>query len=163
MAMKRIQLAALALVTVMGATSAHAQPQLQRFGFKPAKAPVIEVIQNGRDNGAAIAQHGRDSAARIIQEGLANTGMINQSGNNNDATIRQLGRGNDASVMQTGDNNTACVVQIGKNLSTDVTQTGNQSQGVIQTKKGSYNIPGQLCSLDPSSRGYWQRLGFKGY
>lgn len=161
--MKRVQFAALALIMAIGSASATAQPQLARFGFKPRKAPAVEIVQSGRDNGAAIAQKGRDSAARIIQEGLANTGIINQTGNNNDATIRQLGRGNDVSVTQTGDNNNACVVQIGKNLSTDVTQTGNQNQGVIQTKKGSYNIPGQLCSLDPSSRGYWQRLGFKGY
>ncbi len=162
--MKRAKLAALAFVMTIGAASAHAQaPQLQRFGFKPPKLPAVEVIQKGRDNGAAIGQKGKADVARIIQQGIENTGMINQTGNNNEAAIRQLGRNNDASITQTGDNNAACVVQIGKNLSNDVVQTGGQSQGVIQTKKGSYTIPAQLCSLDPGTRGYWQRLGFKGY
>jgi len=161
--MKRIQLAVLALVTAMGAASADAQGRSDRYGYHAPKLPKIEIFQKGRDNGAAVSQNGEADVARIIQEGLANTGMINQTGNNNDATIRQLGRGNDASISQTGDNNSACVVQIGKNLSNDVVQTGNQSQGVIQTKKGTYTIPGQLCSLDPGSKGYWQRLGFKGY
>jgi hypothetical protein len=163
MTMKRIQLAVLAGIIAIGAGSAHAQGRTDRYGSHAFKLPKIEIIQKGRDNGAAVSQNGRADVARIIQQGLANTGMINQTGNNNDATIRQLGRGNDASITQTGDNNAACVVQIGKNLSTDVSQTGNQSQGVIQTKKGSYNIPGELCSLDPGSKGYWQRLGFKGY
>lgn len=161
--MKRIQLAVLAGIIAIGAGSAHAQGRTDRYGFHPPTFPKVEIIQKGRDNGAAVSQNGRADVARIIQQGIANTGMINQTGNSNDATIRQLGRGNDASITQTGDNNAACVVQIGKGLSTDVTQTGNQSQGVIQTKKGSYNIPGQLCSLDPGSKGYWQRLGFKGY
>ena len=161
--MKRVQLAVLAGIIAIGAGSAHAQGRFDRYGYHPPKLPKIEIIQQGRDNGADVSQNGKANAAGINQDGVGNTGMINQNGNGNDASIRQLGRGNDASISQTGDNNAACVVQIGKNLSTDVNQTGNQSQGVIQTKKGSYNIPGQLCSLDPGSKGYWQRLGVKGY
>lgn len=161
--MKRVQLAVLAGIIAISVGSANAQGRTDRYGYHAPKLPKIEIIQKGRDNGAAVSQNGRGDVARIIQQGLANTGMINQNGNNNDATIRQLGKGNDASISQTGDNNSACVVQIGKNLSNDVVQTGNQSQGVIQTKKGSFAIPGELCSLDPGSKGYWQRLGVKGY
>jgi len=38
-----------------------------------------------------------------------------------------------------------------------------QSRGVVQTKKGTYDFPAQLCSIDPTGRGYWQRIGVKGY
>ncbi|RYY95758.1 MAG: hypothetical protein EON61_22165 [Alphaproteobacteria bacterium] len=161
--MKRIHLALLAGLIAMGAGSAHAQGRFDRYGYHPPKLPKIEIIQKGQNNGAAVSQNGKVNAAGINQNGANNTGMINQTGSGNDASIRQLGRGNDASISQTGDNNAACVVQIGKNLSSGVVQTGGQNQGVIQTKKGSYNIPAQLCSLDPGSKGYWQRLGFKGY
>jgi minor curlin subunit len=160
---KRIHLAMLAALIAMGAGGAHAQGRFDRYGYHPPKLPKIAIIQNGQNNGAAVSQNGKVNAAGINQNGANNTGMINQTGSGNDASIRQLGRGNDASISQTGDNNAACVVQIGKNLSSDVVQTGGQNHGVIQTKKGSYNIPAQLCSLDPGSKGYWQRLGFKGY
>jgi hypothetical protein len=63
-----------------------------------------------------------------------------------------------------GDNNVACVVQVGRNLSAGVVQEGSGlSAGVVQTKKGSYAIPGRLCALDPANRGYWNRIGVKGY
>ena len=73
-------------------------------------------------------------------------------------------KNNDASVTQVGDNNHGCVVQVGKNLSAGVIQEGSGlSGGVVQTNKGAYAIPGQMCSLDPANRGYWNRIGVKGY
>ncbi len=164
--MKRItlSLAAFALVTAVGASSASAQGRYDRYGYHPPTVAKVDVQQQGRNNGAAVSQKGAANAAGIKQDGVSNTGVINQTGAGNDATIKQLGRSNDASITQAGNNNAACVVQIGKNLSTDVVQEGsNQNRGVVQTKKGTYEIPAQLCNLDPGSKGYWQRLGFKGY
>jgi|JI10StandDraft_1071094.scaffolds.fasta_scaffold26295_8 minor curlin subunit len=164
--MKRItlSLAAFALVTAVGASSASAQGRFDRYGYHPPKTTKVDVQQEGRNNGAAVSQKGGVNAAAIVQRGLDNIGITSQTGTGNDATIRQLGRSNDASITQNGNNNAACIVQIGKNLSTDIVQEGDyQNRGVIQTKKGTYEIPAQLCSLDPGSRGYWQRLGFKGY
>ena len=55
-------------------------------------------------------------------------------------------------------------MQVGKNLSAGVIQEGSGlSGGVVQTNKGAYAIPGQMCSLDPANRGYWNRIGVKGY
>jgi hypothetical protein len=164
--MKRItlSLATLALVTAMGVGSANAQGRYDRYGYHPPTAAKVDVQQQGRNNGAAVSQNGAANAAGIKQDGVSNIGSVSQTGMGNDATIKQLGRGNNASIAQTGNNNAACVVQIGKNLSTDVVQEGNyQNRGVVQTKKGTYEIPAHLCSVDPSGRGYWQRLGFKGY
>lgn len=159
-----LSLSALALATTIGAQGASAQGRYDRYGYHPPTAAQVSVQQQGRGNGAAVAQNGAANAAGIKQDGVGNIGRINQTGASNDATIKQYGRSNDASITQVGDNNAACVVQIGKNLSTDVVQQGgNQSSGVVQTKKGTYEIPARLCSADPAGRGYWQRLGFKGY
>ncbi len=158
-----LRLAALVLVSVLGAATAEAQGRHDRYGYHPPAVSKVDVRQNGRGNGAAIAQNGGPNAAGISQDGVANTGRISQDGAGNDATIRQLGRGNDASITQTGANNVACVVQVGKNLSTNVVQDGGQNRGVVQTKKGSFDIPARLCAVNPAGKGYWQRIGVKGY
>jgi len=161
--MKRIpvSLAALALVAVMGASSASAQGRYDPSGIRAAATAKVEILQKGRHNAAAAAQKGQANSAGINQNGVSNTGQINQTGAGNDASIKQIGRGNDASITQTGDNNSACVVQIGKNLSTDVVQEGNnQNQGVVQTKQGTYTVPVGMCSLDHAGQGYLRQLGY---
>lgn len=174
MSILRIKIAALALFSVVGASTAHAQnsyPSLFSGHAKGAAsstlvqpASKVDIKQKGRDNGAAVGQNGRYNAARILQDGILNTGQVSQDGTGNSASIRQLGKNNDASITQQGNNNVACVVQVGKNLSTDVIQQGDgQMRGVVQTKKGTYDIPGELCLLDAASRGYWNRIGVKGY
>lgn len=171
----RIKVAALALISMLGVSAAHAQdnyPSLfsghARAATKSAlvqpAASKVEIKQKGRDNGAAVGQNGRYNVGRILQDGILNTGRINQDGTGNSATVRQLGKNNDASITQQGNNNVACVVQVGKNLSTDVVQQGDgQRRGVVQTKKGTHEFPAELCALDAASRGYWNRIGVKGY
>ena len=142
----RLKLVSLALIAALGAGAAEAQGRYDRYGYHAPKESKVDVQQSGRANG------------------VANTGMINQTGTANDARIRQYGKNNDASVTQVGDNNLGCVVQVGKNLSAGVIQEGNGlSGGVVQTNKGAYAIPGRMCSLDPANRGYWNRIGVKGY
>jgi hypothetical protein len=91
--------------------------------------------QIGRANFAAIAQSGQNLNAAVTQNGTANS-----------ATIRQFGRGNSATIAQSGDNNAACVIQIGRNLDTGLAQTGGQSTGVLQSRRGTREIPIELCT-----------------
>lgn len=91
--------------------------------------------QQGSANLAAIAQSGQNLTATIAQSGIANS-----------ATVRQLGRGSSTTIAQSGDNNTACVIQIGRNLDTGLTQTGGQSTGLLQTRRGTREIPVELCT-----------------
>ncbi len=60
--------------------------------------------------------------------------------------MRQFGRGNSTAIAQTGDDNAACVIQIGRNLDTGLAQTGGQSTGVLQTRRGTREIPVELCT-----------------
>jgi hypothetical protein len=147
----RLKLAAVALVSALGASAAHAQsyyPSL--FGKQRAVAvktvPSVTVEQQGRDNGAAVGQSGPRNTAGIGQQGASNNAQINQTGANNNAGVYQIGRNNDGAITQTGNGNDACLVQLGKNQSGEINQTGNgNSVGVIQTKKGVYEIPATMC------------------
>lgn len=140
-----IKLAVLALAGAAVTSTAHAQAQ--RFQRATASPGTIEVIQEGRGNGASAAQNGAANDLRIVQYGADNTGRVAQDGVNNAAAIKQLGKNNDAAIAQTGDNNTACVLQVGRGLSAGVTQTGGQSVGVLQTRRGSKTFPGEHCML----------------
>ncbi len=71
---------------------------------------------------------------------------IAQNGTGNSATVRQLGRGNTTTIAQSGDNNAACIIQIGRNLDTNLVQTGDQSTALLQTRKGTREIPVEVCT-----------------
>lgn len=148
----RLKLAGLALVAALGASAAHAQSYPSLFGKQRAAAvtsqPAVKIEQEGRGNGAAAGQHGRGNQIGIGQKGQDNTGQVQQTGNNNTAGIYQVGKNNDGTITQTGDNNAACLVQIGRNQSADIAQTGGQTTGVLQTKKGSYAIPAEMCEIN---------------
>jgi hypothetical protein len=98
------------------------------------------------NNKATTDQQGSANLAAIAQSGQNLTAAITQSGNANSATVRQFGRGNSTTITQTGDDNAACVIQIGRNLDTGVAQTGGQSTGVLQTRRGTREIPVELCT-----------------
>jgi len=140
----RLKLAGLALITALGASAAYAQgPSL--FGKQRAVA-AVKVEQEGRDNGAAVGQNGRGNTAGIGQQGVSNDAQINQNGANNNAGIYQVGKNQSGAITQDGNNNNACLVQIGRNQSGAITQTGsNNNVGVMQTKKGVYEIPATKC------------------
>ncbi len=143
----RLKLTGLALVTALGASAAHAQgPSL--FGKQRPTAAAVKVEQQGHGNGAAVGQNGPRNAAGIGQEGVNNNAQIGQNGASNTAGIYQVGKNNDGAITQTGNNNTACLVQIGRNQSGEITQTGSgNSVGVMQTKKGNYEIPAEACEV----------------
>ncbi len=98
------------------------------------------------NNKATTDQQGSANLAAIAQSGQNLTATITQSGTANSATVRQFGRGNNTTIAQAGDDNTACVIQIGRNLDTGLTQTGGQSTGLLQTRRGTREIPVELCT-----------------
>ena len=163
----RLRLAGLTLISVLGASAAHAQhsyPSLFSGQGKSAwVAPSVAISQKGRGNGAAAGQNGIDNLIRILQNGAFNTSQVNQDGANNDATIRQIGRNNDATITQTGANNSACVVQVGRGNSAGVVQAGGQSVGVLQTRAGSRTFPAVLCEIDPQNPAKLRRAVTKLY
>lgn len=98
------------------------------------------------NNKATTDQQGSANLAAIAQSGQNLTAAITQSGTANSATVRQFGRGGNTTIAQSGDDNAACVIQIGRNLDTGLTQTGGQSTGVLQTRRGTREIPVELCT-----------------
>ncbi len=165
----RIKLAAVALISALGASGAHAQntyPSLFAKQSKPAPVrtepvrvePVrvepippapsrVDINQQGRGNGASIGQTGPRNSAGIYQRGDNNTGQTSQTGANDSADIYQIGRRNTGVITQTGSNNTACILQVGRNNTASVIQTGNQSVGIAQTPRGTFEFPAILCQL----------------
>ncbi len=168
----RFKLAAVALISALGASAAHAQnsyPSLFAKQNKPARTepvraqpvhvepvriePVraapgrVVIQQEGRGNGAAVGQNGPRNNAAITQRGAGNTGQISQDGANNSAGVYQIGRNNSGTITQTGANNVACLLQVGRNNTATVTQTGGQSVGVVQSPRGTWEIPAAYCGL----------------
>ncbi|MFM9865574.1 MAG: hypothetical protein ACKVRO_18430 [Micropepsaceae bacterium] len=115
-----------------------------RSWFKHGRGRM-RADQADSNNNAATDQQGQANLAAITQTGQNLTGSVTQNGNNNTATVRQFGRGSTTTIAQTGDNNAACVIQIGRNLDSSLTQTGNETTGLLQTKRGTREIPVELC------------------
>lgn len=166
----RLKLAAVALIGALGASAAHAQnsyPSLFGKQNKPARAEAVRVEpvrtapgrvviqQEGRGNGAAVGQNGPRNDAAISQSGVGNIGQVSQTGANNSGAVYQIGRNNSGTITQTGDNNAACILQLGRNNTASVTQTGGQGVGVVQSPRGTWEIPAAYCGLhgrDPESQ-----------
>ncbi len=106
----------------------------------------LRAGQSVSNNKATTDQKGSANLAAIAQSGQNLTATITQSGTANSATVRQFGRNNSTTIAQVGDDNTACVIQIGRNLDTGLTQTGGQSTGLLQTRRGTREIPVELCT-----------------
>ncbi|NOT41243.1 MAG: hypothetical protein HOP13_12190 [Alphaproteobacteria bacterium] len=106
----------------------------------------MRADQAASNNTATTDQQGQANLATVTQFGQNLTATLAQNGTGNTATVRQFGRGNTTAIAQTGDNNAACVIQIGRNLDTGLTQTGNESTGLLQTKRGTREIPVELCN-----------------
>ena len=113
----------------------------------------LRAGQGDSHNEAMTDQRGSGNFAGIRQFGQGHNATITQDGNGNVATIKQWGRGSTATIAQTGSNNAACVIQIGRNVSTDIAQTGGQSTGIIQTRRGSREVPVELCAQASAGRG----------
>lgn len=136
----RLKVAALALVSALGVTTAHAQPSL--FGGRNR----VDIQQTGAGNGAGVGQTGVHNNGRIVQSGASNTGQISQTGVNNSATMYQLGRSNEGSIVQNGANNTACLVQLGRGSSASITQSGDGARlGVAQNGVHTWEFAPELC------------------
>lgn len=114
---------------------------------------VLRAEQGYSDNEASTNQLGGGNVAGIRQFGRGLNATITQDGNGNAATIKQWGRGSTAAISQTGSNNAACVIQIGRNVNTDIVQTGGQSTGIIQTRRGSREVPLEFCTNAGAARG----------
>lgn len=114
---------------------------------------VLRAEQGYADNEASTNQYGGGNVAGIRQFGRGLNATITQDGNGNVATITQWGRGSTAAISQTGSNNAACVIQIGRNVNTDIVQTGGQSTGIIQTRRGSREVPLEFCTNAGAGRG----------
>lgn len=106
----------------------------------------MRADQAASNNTTTTDQQGQANLAAVAQFGQGLTATVAQNGNSNTATVRQFGRGNTTTIAQTGDNNAACIIQLGRNLDTGLTQTGNQSTGLLQTKRGTREIPVELCN-----------------
>lgn len=156
----RLKLAAIALISALGASAAHAQSYPSLFAkqgrqaqAQPASTQVVRsapsrvvVNQQGRGNGAAIAQNGPANNAAINQQGANNTGQVSQDGANNSAAIYQLGQNNTGAIVQNGSNNDACLVQLGRNNSAGITQNGSgNSIGIAQNAARAWEFPPELC------------------
>lgn len=154
----RTKLAGIALVSALGATTAHAQPSLfakqgRQAQAEPARVQTVQpapgrvaVTQQGRGNGAAVSQNGPRNNAAINQNGVNNEGQIVQDGANNSAAIYQLGRNNSGAIVQNGSNNDACLVQLNGNNAAGITQTGdNSSIGIAQNAARTWEFSPELC------------------
>ena len=127
-------------------------------GWGRGSRNFMHADQGDSHNGATTDQNGGGNTAGIRQFGQGLTATITQDGNGNSATIRQWGGGSTATISQTGSNNAACVIQIGRNVSTDIAQTGGQSAGIIQTPRGSREVPVEFCN----GAGAWRGGGLRG-
>lgn len=89
----------------------------------------------------------------VMQQGSGNGGGILQTGSGNTASILQFGQGNTGVITQEGSGNTACLIQAGRNLNGSIQQAGdNQSDGLLQNRWGTAEVPVQLCSADTTRR-----------
>ena len=113
----------------------------------------LRAGQRDSQNEGMIDQHGSGNSAGIRQFGRGLNANITQDGDGNVATIKQWGRGSTATISQAGSNNAACVIQIGRNVSTDIAQTGGQSTGIIQTRRGTREVPLEFCTAARPGRG----------
>lgn len=174
MSVTRIKVAALAMITMLGASAAHAQSYPPLFGgqnkvaaaVKAAKAGQtghsrVDIQQQGRDNGAAVGQSGPANSAGMYQNGVANMGQVSQTGANNTGAIVQIGKGNTGVIMQTGDSNNACLVQIGNNHAASITQSGNQSVGIAQNKARTWEFSAELCQTYRGQDTYFLRRAIR--
>ena len=127
-------------------------------GWGRGSRNFLRVDQGDSHNGAMTDQNGGGNVAGIRQFGQNLSATITQDGNGNSATIKQWGQGSTATILQTGSNNAACVIQIGRNVSTDVVQTGGQNTGIIQTRRGSREVPVEFCQ----GTGAWPGGGWRG-
>lgn len=157
----RLKLAAIALVSALGASTAHAQSYPSLFAKQGRQAQVAEpvrtttvraapgrvaVTQQGRANGAAVSQNGPRNGAVVDQRGDNNEGQIIQDGANNSAAIYQLGRNNSGSIVQNGSNNDACLVQLNGNNAAGITQSGDgNSIGIAQNAARTWEFSPELC------------------
>lgn len=115
-------------------------------GFAALGRNRLSARQAASNNKAMTDQQGRANLAAIAQFGQNLSGSVAQNGTGNSATVRQLGRGNTTTIAQSGDNNAACIIQIGRNLDTNLVQTGDQSTALLQTRKGTREIPVEVCT-----------------
>lgn len=122
-------------------------------GFAAQGRNRISAGQALSNNKASTDQQGSSNLAAIAQFGQNLSASVAQSGTGNSATVRQLGRGNTTTIAQTGDNNAACIIQIGRNLDTNLVQTGDQSTGLLQTRKGTREIPVEVCTAAANIKG----------
>lgn len=158
------QLAAVALVCTLSTSEAFAQAGRPFLFARQAKTQALRAepapgeqhrIMSDRSKGAQRDDgQGSDGVTRrqpggaiIFQRGAANSGSISQDGTNNSAAIYQLGRNNSGAISQTGANNSACILQIGRNNTASVIQVNNQSVGIAQTPRGTFEFPAVLCQL----------------
>lgn len=154
----RLKLAAIALVSALSASAAHAQPSLfakqgRTAAAAPAYAQVVQpapgrvaITQQGRGNGAAVSQNGPANNAAVNQKGLNNEGQISQNGANNSAAIHQLGQNNSGAIVQNGSNNDACLVQLGRNNAAGLTQNGDgNAVGIAQNAVRAWEFSPELC------------------
>lgn len=115
-------------------------------GFAAQGRNRLSSGQAASNNRATTDQQGSANLVAVAQFGQNLTAAVAQNGTGNSATVRQLGRGNTTTIAQSGDNNAACVIQIGRNLDTNLVQSGDQSTGLLQTRKGTREIPVELCT-----------------
>ncbi len=95
---------------------------------------------------AAWAQ-GAGNFSSVGQQGRGNAAGIQQTGSGNEAGLLQFGRANTGIITQEGNGNGACLVQMGRNLSGAIEQVGDyQTTGVLQTRRGTQDIPLELCA-----------------
>lgn len=134
----RKSLRVFALAAVIAATSAGAA-----FADELHQRQGIAGLRTMAQVGAVLLQnHGS-----VQQQGDGNAGAIVQNGQGNTAGIRQYGQNNTASINQDGTNNAACIIQLGRGLDATVVQQGNNmNTGVLQTRRGTREIPAEMCS-----------------
>lgn len=89
----------------------------------------------------------------VMQQGSGNGAGVLQTGSGNTASILQFGQGNTGVIRQEGSGNTACLIQAGRNLNGSIQQVGeSQSDGLLQNRWGTAEVPVQLCSADTTRR-----------
>ena len=112
---------------------------------RPLVAPnaPAHVSPGNASSGTAVPAN----ISTTTQEGRANAARVVQTGTGNIAGIRQFGRDNTGAITQVGSSNGACLIQAGRNLDGAIQQVGdNQSNGLLQTRWGSAEIPVEVCA-----------------
>jgi len=115
---------------------------------------ILQKRTNGWGQQHAVTQPaGTTNASSTIQQGHGNAASVVQLGASNSAGVRQFGRDNTGAITQVGSSNTACLIQAGSNLNGAIQQIGdNQSSGLLQTHRGSSDIPVELCATAATRR-----------